>query len=50
MTFALVQALAVAKSRQDIPAALDLLHPDMTLETPAFDARLLGHRADDHDR
>ncbi|WP_158255736.1 hypothetical protein [Amycolatopsis sp. BJA-103] len=29
MTYALVQALALAKSRQDIPAALDLPHPDM---------------------
>lgn len=42
MTFALAQALAVAKSRQDIPAALDLLHPDMTLETPAFGTRAKG--------
>ncbi|WP_409493831.1 ester cyclase [Amycolatopsis sp. cmx-11-12] len=42
MTFALAQALAVAKSRQDIPAALDLLHPDMTLETPAFGTTAKG--------
>lgn len=42
MTFALAQALAVAKSGQDIPAALDLLHPDMTLETPAFGTTAKG--------
>ncbi|MEU3624159.1 ester cyclase [Amycolatopsis coloradensis] len=42
MTFELVQALAVAKSRQDVPAALDLLHPDMTLETPAFGTTAKG--------
>jgi len=34
--FELAQALAVAKSRQDIPAALRLLHRDMLLESPAF--------------
>jgi len=34
--FELAQALAVAKSRQDLPAAMKLLHPDMVLETPAF--------------
>ncbi|MBO8185249.1 ester cyclase [Streptomyces spirodelae] len=32
----LAHALAVAKSRQDVPAALRLFHPDMVLETPAF--------------
>ncbi|WP_410603345.1 ester cyclase [Amycolatopsis sp. lyj-90] len=42
MTYALVQALALAKSRQDIPAALDLLHPDMLLETPAFGTTAKG--------
>ncbi|WP_410654268.1 ester cyclase [Amycolatopsis sp. lyj-112] len=42
MTFELAQALAVAKSRQDIPAALDLLHPDMVLETPAFGTTAKG--------
>lgn len=42
MTFTLAQALAVAKSRQDLPAALDLLHPDMTLETPAFGTTAKG--------
>jgi predicted ester cyclase len=30
------QALAVAKSRQDIAAAMRLFHRDMLLETPAF--------------
>lgn len=34
--FELAQALAVAKSRQDIPAALALLHSDMLLECPPF--------------
>jgi predicted ester cyclase len=34
--FELAQALAIAKSRQDVPAALKLLHDDMLLETPAF--------------
>lgn len=34
--FALAQELAVAKSRQALPAAMKLLHEDMVLETPAF--------------
>jgi ketosteroid isomerase-like protein len=34
--FSLARALAEAKSRQDVPAALGLLHRDMVLETPAF--------------
>ena len=34
--FELAQALAVAKSRQDVPAALKVLHPEMLLENPAF--------------
>ncbi|MFF7184920.1 ester cyclase [Streptomyces sp. NPDC008222] len=34
--FELAHALAVAKSRQDVSAALRLFHPDMVLETPAF--------------
>ncbi len=34
--FELAHALAVAKSRQDVPAALRLFHPDMVLDTPAF--------------
>ncbi|MEU6918585.1 ester cyclase [Streptomyces olindensis] len=40
--FELAHALAVAKSRQDIPAALRLLHPDMVLETPAFGTTARG--------
>lgn len=40
--FELAQALAVAKSRQDVPAALKLLHPDMLLETPAFGTAARG--------
>jgi hypothetical protein len=31
--FALAKALAVAKSRQDVPAALEVLHPEMVLQT-----------------
>jgi len=42
MSFALAQALATAKSRQDIAATLDLLHPDMILETPAFGTTAKG--------
>jgi predicted ester cyclase len=34
--FELAQTLAAAKSRQDVPAALVVLHDDMLLETPAF--------------
>ncbi|MEW6641984.1 MAG: ester cyclase [Pseudomonadota bacterium] len=40
--FALAQSLAVAKSRQDIPTALTLLHHDMVLENPAFGSRAQG--------
>lgn len=40
--FELAQALAVAKSRQDLPAALKVLHADMLLETPAFGTRARG--------
>jgi predicted ester cyclase len=40
--FALAQALAVAKGRQDLPAAMKLLHPDMLLETPAFGTSARG--------
>lgn len=39
--FELAQALAVAKSRQDIPAALALMHPAMELESP-FGTRARG--------
>lgn len=35
-TIELARALAAAKSRQDLPAAMRLFHPDMVLETPAF--------------
>ena len=38
----LAQALAEAKSRQDVPAALKLLHPSMLLETPAFGSQSRG--------
>ncbi len=34
--FELAQALADAKSRQDLPAAMKLFHEEMVLETPAF--------------
>jgi predicted ester cyclase len=40
--FELAQALAIAKSRQDVPAALALLHPEMVLETPAFGTMARG--------
>jgi steroid delta-isomerase-like uncharacterized protein len=40
--FELAQALAIAKSRQDVPAALKLLHDDMLLETPAFGTAAKG--------
>lgn len=38
----LAQALGVAKSRQDVPAALRLLHPDMLLESPAWGTHARG--------
>ncbi|MGP4104793.1 ester cyclase [Nonomuraea sp. KM90] len=38
----LAQALAAAKSRQDVPAALALLHPEMVLENPAFGTTARG--------
>jgi predicted ester cyclase len=38
----LAQALAVAKSRQDVPAAMKLFHRDMVLETPAFGTTARG--------
>ena len=40
--FELAQQLAVAKSRQDVPAALKVLHEEMLLETPAFGSRAQG--------
>src|SRR5689334_12628338 len=38
----LAQELALAKSRQDVPAALKVLHDDMLLETPAFGTCVRG--------
>ncbi|WP_205718312.1 ester cyclase [Actinomadura sp. WMMA1423] len=38
----LAQALAAAKSRQDVPAAMRLLHPEMVLESPAFGTNARG--------
>ena len=40
--FELAQALAVAKSRQDVPAAMKLFHRDMLLESPAFGTMARG--------
>jgi predicted ester cyclase len=40
--FALAQALALAKSRRDVPAAMQLFHRDMVLETPAFGTMAKG--------
>ena len=39
---ALARALAEAKSRQDLPAALRLLHRDMVLQAPAFGTTATG--------
>ncbi|WP_433471811.1 ester cyclase [Spirillospora sp. CA-142024] len=39
---ALAQALAEAKSRQDLPAAMRLLHRDMVLQAPAFGTTATG--------
>ncbi|MFI6522778.1 ester cyclase [Spirillospora sp. NPDC050679] len=38
----LARALAAAKSRQDVPAAMKLLHPEMVLESPAFGTTARG--------
>jgi steroid delta-isomerase-like uncharacterized protein len=38
----LAEALAAAKSRQDVPAALQLFHDDMLLESPAFGTKARG--------
>jgi hypothetical protein len=40
--FELAHDLAVAKSRQDVSAALRLLYPKMLLESPAFGTRACG--------
>ncbi|MGW5384357.1 ester cyclase [Nocardia sp. NPDC003963] len=45
--FELAQALAAAKSARDLPAALRLLHPAMTLETPAFGTTARGLAANE---
>jgi predicted ester cyclase len=45
--FELSQQLANAKSHQDVPAALRLLHPEMLLETPAFGTRACGRAANE---
>lgn len=41
--FELAQELAVAKSRQSVPAALRFLHPEMLLESPTLGTRAYGH-------
>lgn len=40
--FELAHALATAKSKKDLPAAMKLFHADMVLETPAFGSRARG--------
>lgn len=45
--FELAQALAVAKSRQDLSTALKLLHPAMVLESPAFGTKACGLTANE---
>jgi predicted ester cyclase len=40
--YELARALADAKSKQDVPAAMELFHPDMVLEAPAFGTRARG--------
>ncbi|MEU7315393.1 nuclear transport factor 2 family protein [Streptomyces sp. NPDC007083] len=43
----LAQALAVAKSRQDVSAAVRLFHPDILLEVPAFGTTARGPAANE---
>lgn len=43
----LAQALATAKNRRDVPAAMELFHPDMVLEAPAFGTRAQGRAANE---
>ncbi|MET9497200.1 nuclear transport factor 2 family protein [Streptomyces sp. NPDC006552] len=43
----LAHALAAAKSRQDVPAALRCLHPDMTLHAPALGSQARGTAANE---
>ncbi|MDT7610035.1 MAG: hypothetical protein QOG96_4538, partial [Pseudonocardiales bacterium] len=45
--FELAEALAVAKSRRDVAAAVRLLHHDMVLETPAFGTLARGLAANE---
>ena len=45
--FELAQALAVAKSRQDVPAAMELFHRDMVLQAPAFGTTARGPAANE---
>ena len=45
--YELAQALAVAKSRQDLPAAMAVLHPDVVLEVPAFGTAVRGAAANE---
>jgi predicted ester cyclase len=40
--FELAKALAAAKSRQNVSAAMTLFHEDMVLECPAFGTRVQG--------
>jgi ketosteroid isomerase-like protein len=40
--FDLARRLAVAKSRQDVPAAMELFHADMVLEAPPFGTTARG--------
>ena len=43
----LARALAIAKSRQDVPAAMKLFHQDMLLENPAFGTTARGLAANE---
>lgn len=43
----LANGLAEAKNRQDVQAALEFLHEDMVLETPAFGTRARGRAANE---
>jgi hypothetical protein len=43
----LAQALATAKSRQDVRAAMKVLHPDVVLEAPAFGTVARGTAANE---
>lgn len=45
--FALATGLGVAKSRQDVRAALEYLHPDMLLTNPAFGTSARGLEANE---